>query len=124
MTNGAWNLEVHDPLVGRGSLISQHLGLSGAQAASLMELHADKALLLRERGKPTADDHEALRSFQLRTGNGWSPTGSRSCGRRYFPHRPAARMHSNTFIARASSGRPHRDCRTLETAIKTGQNTP
>jgi hypothetical protein len=68
MTNGAWNLEVHDPLVGRGSLISQHVGLSGAQAASLMEQHADKALLLRERGKPTADDHEALRSFQLRTG--------------------------------------------------------
>jgi hypothetical protein len=68
MANGAWNLEVHDPLVGRGSLISLHEGLSGAQAASLMELHADKALLLRERGKPTAGDHEALRSFQLRTG--------------------------------------------------------
>lgn len=43
-------------------------GLTGAQAALLMEQHADKALLLRESGKPTAADHEALRTFQIRTG--------------------------------------------------------
>jgi len=68
MMNGAWNLEVHNPAVGRGSLMSHYEGLSGAEAVSLMEQHADKALLLRESGKPTEADHDALQRFQLRTG--------------------------------------------------------
>ena len=68
MTNGAWNLEVHNPAVGRGSLMSNYQGLSGEEAVSLMEQYADKALLLRERGQPTEADHDALRRFQLRTG--------------------------------------------------------
>jgi hypothetical protein len=68
MTNGAWNLEVHNPAVGRGSLMYNYHGLSGAEAASLMEQHADKSLLLRERGNPSSADHEALRAFQIRTG--------------------------------------------------------
>jgi hypothetical protein len=68
MTNGAFNLEVHNPAVARGSLLYHYEGLTGAQAALLMQQHADRALLLRERGKPTAEDHEALRTFQLRTG--------------------------------------------------------
>jgi hypothetical protein len=68
MTNGAWNLEVHDPVVSRGSLLSHYEGLSGDEAVILMERYADRALVLRERGFPTAADHEALRSFQLRTG--------------------------------------------------------
>jgi len=66
--NGAWNLEVHNPAVGRGSLMSHYEGLSGAVAVSLMEQHADKALLLRESGQPTEADHDALQRFQLRTG--------------------------------------------------------
>jgi hypothetical protein len=74
MTNGAYNLEIHDPLVGRGSLLQHHVGLSGAEAARLMIHHADKALLLRERGSPTPADHEALRSFQVRTGKRLLPS--------------------------------------------------
>ena len=68
MITGAWNLEVHNPAVGRGSLLSSYHGLSGAEAVTLMEQHADKSLLLRERGRPTEADHDALRRFQLRTG--------------------------------------------------------
>jgi hypothetical protein len=68
MTNVAFNLEVHDPAIGRGSRLCSYQGLTGAQAALLMERHAGQALLLRERGMPTAADHEALRKFQLRTG--------------------------------------------------------
>jgi hypothetical protein len=48
--------------------MSHYEGLSGAEAVSLMEQHADKALLLRESGKPTEADHDALQRFQLRTG--------------------------------------------------------
>jgi hypothetical protein len=68
MTNGAYNLEIHDFLSGHGSLLQHHEGLAGAEAAQLMRRHADKALLLRERGEPTPADHQALRSFQLQTG--------------------------------------------------------
>jgi hypothetical protein len=67
MAKGAWNLEVHKPAVGRGSLMFHYEGLSGAEAASLMERHAGKAMLLRECGVPTEADHEALRRFQIRT---------------------------------------------------------
>jgi hypothetical protein len=54
MTNGSYNLEVHNPAVGRGSLLEHYEGLTGAEAAALMTSHADKALLLRERGNPHA----------------------------------------------------------------------
>jgi hypothetical protein len=73
MTNGAWNLEIHNPNVGHGSLIAHHHGISGDQAAALMEKHLDKALLLRERGRSTEADHEALRLFQIRTGKRLTP---------------------------------------------------
>ncbi|MCK1672783.1 hypothetical protein [Bradyrhizobium sp. 150] len=68
MKDGAYNLEVHDPKKGRGSLIDHFEGLSGPEAASLMEQNASKALFLRERGTPTEADQEALRRFQIRTG--------------------------------------------------------
>jgi hypothetical protein len=68
MTNGAFNLEVHNPLVGRGSLLHHFTGLDGNEAAELMTQYADKVLLLRERGQPSPADHDALRTFQLRTG--------------------------------------------------------
>ncbi|MET4069613.1 exoribonuclease R [Bradyrhizobium sp. S3.2.6] len=68
MTNGAYNLEVHNRAKARQSLIIHFEGLRGATAAALMEQHAEHALLLREHGSPTSADHEALRQFQLRTG--------------------------------------------------------
>jgi hypothetical protein len=68
MTNGAFNLEVHNPAVAHGSLLCHYEGLTGVEAATLMKQHANKALLLRERGKPTTADHEALHLFQVQTG--------------------------------------------------------
>ena len=62
--SGAWNLEIHNPTAGRNSLLYHHEGLTGAQAVELMEQHADKALLLRERGTPTSADHIAFQRFQ------------------------------------------------------------
>jgi hypothetical protein len=68
MTNGAWDIEVHDPSKGHASILSHHEGLTGAEAVEIMEKDLDKAFRLRERGKATAADHEALRVFQVKTG--------------------------------------------------------
>ena len=72
MSNGAYNLEAHKRTAPRDTLLWHREGLTGAEAAVLMEQHLDKALilLLRERSDrmPTRTDHEALRMFQERTG--------------------------------------------------------
>jgi hypothetical protein len=68
MTNGAWDLEVHDPNKGRGSILSHHEGLTGAEAVAIMEKDLEKVFRRRECGKATAADHEALRVFELKTG--------------------------------------------------------
>lgn len=64
----AWYLEVHDPTMARGSLLSHHIGLTEDKAVVLMERHRDFALLLRQLGQSTESDHDALRRFQIRTG--------------------------------------------------------
>jgi hypothetical protein len=68
MTSGVYNLEVHNPAVAHESFLFGFVGLTGARAAALMEQHAYKALVLRERGKPTAADHRALWDYQVRNG--------------------------------------------------------
>jgi hypothetical protein len=69
MTDGrTWNVEVHDPSIGRGSLLSEHRDLLVDEAITLMENNSDKALCLRQRGEALPSDHRALHAFQVRTG--------------------------------------------------------
>ena len=68
MTDGAYELQIHNPAVGEGSLLRSHDGLTGAEAVALMEQNEGKVFSLIQCGKPTAADHEALRDFQIRPG--------------------------------------------------------
>jgi hypothetical protein len=53
----AWNVEVHDPHIGRGSLLSEHRNLLAEEAIAFMESNSDKAFCLRQRGEAHPSDH-------------------------------------------------------------------
>jgi hypothetical protein len=69
----AWNVEVHDPHIGRGSLLSEHRNLLAEEAIAFMESNSDKAFCLRQRGEAHPSDHHALNAFQARTGKRLEP---------------------------------------------------
>ena len=69
MTNlRAWTLEVHNPDVGKESMISCHPDLAAVDAIALMESSPDKAFMLRESGEAPMTDYALLTAFQIRTG--------------------------------------------------------
>jgi hypothetical protein len=68
MSNGVFEVQMHDPHKGQGSLLCWEGGLTGKEAADWIELHPDMSFVVHEHGRATPADHDELLKFQVRTG--------------------------------------------------------